>query len=170
MAQNQEKLDPETYNKHQDLMKEMMNHLMPPGHSYPFTYPSTSETETTATDVTNPSSENDDSTKGDQAENEKTTGEDPPSSEKLALAQAAFWKARDILTGNEEVLKLFDSVYLRSDRPVEVLLEQLQKCFAHMPQVYAAMAASGKAKEDSGGADTKAVVDEETPAAAEEGN
>ncbi|RYO83158.1 hypothetical protein DL764_009498 [Monosporascus ibericus] len=40
-------------------------------------------------------------------------------------AEKSFWEARECLVGHPDVLKQFDAVYIRDDRPVPVMLEQL---------------------------------------------
>ncbi|KAM7206063.1 hypothetical protein V8F20_002845 [Naviculisporaceae sp. PSN 640] len=172
-----ERLDPETYTKHQDLMKEMMNHLMPPGYSYSFINPSTSTSNSnTNIDSMNktippkPLQKDDDPTASKSTTNQPVTSnqksiesQNEPSSETrpaLEEAKATLWKARDVLKEDEDVLKLFDSVYLRPHRPLEVMLQQLKDCFAHMPQTLAAMAESGKVNDDSSeGVNTEADLD-----------
>ncbi|RYO77287.1 hypothetical protein DL766_001006 [Monosporascus sp. MC13-8B] len=38
-----------------------------------------------------------------------------------------FWEARECLVGYPDVLKQFDAIYIRDDRPVSVMLEQLRE-------------------------------------------
>ncbi|RYP29461.1 hypothetical protein DL767_006730 [Monosporascus sp. MG133] len=40
-------------------------------------------------------------------------------------AEKLFWEARECLVGHPDVLKQFDAIYIRDDRPVSVMLEQL---------------------------------------------
>ncbi|RYO96469.1 hypothetical protein DL765_011558 [Monosporascus sp. GIB2] len=42
-------------------------------------------------------------------------------------AEKLFWEARECLVGHPDVLKQFDAVYIRDDRPVSVMLEQLRE-------------------------------------------
>ncbi|RYP67838.1 hypothetical protein DL771_007015 [Monosporascus sp. 5C6A] len=42
-------------------------------------------------------------------------------------AEKLFWEARECLVGYPDVLKQFDAVYIRDDRPVSVMLKQLRE-------------------------------------------
>ena len=54
---------------------------------------------------------------------------DPEDETNLAKAEKAFWAARECLVGYDEVLKEFDSAYLREGRPVSVLIEESSKVY-----------------------------------------
>ena len=60
-----------------------------------------------------------------------------PNAEK---AEEAFWGARKCLEGHDDVLRLFDSVYLREDRPLEVTFGQLREAFALKAKMMEALA------------------------------
>ncbi|RYP89637.1 hypothetical protein DL770_004215 [Monosporascus sp. CRB-9-2] len=45
--------------------------------------------------------------------------------DKSDKAEKLFWEARECLVGHPDVLKQFDAVYIRDDRPVSVMLKQL---------------------------------------------
>ncbi|RYP77390.1 hypothetical protein DL771_001185 [Monosporascus sp. 5C6A] len=40
-------------------------------------------------------------------------------------AEKSFWEARECLVGHPDLLKQFDAIYIRDDRPVSVMLKQL---------------------------------------------
>lgn len=68
----------------------------------------------------------------------------------MAKAQEAFWEARKCLERHDDLLRQFDAVYLREDRPLGVMFAQLREAFTLQAKMRAALSAAEVSLQDIG--------------------